>query len=234
MTVESAAMSIPPVLHRIVLAPMRDRGQVHRNWSRFARLHPDWTLRTWTDDDVSRLPRIAPLLPRCSSPAQQADLARLEILDREGGIYVDTDCEPVRPLTPLLELGCFFGTEDGLHFSTGVIGAEPGHPAIAAYLEAVIGRGRVGSAVPPNEATGPMFATRVLAGRADVKLLPPAAFYPEPFEASLQRRRASRRKLSGPDTYVIHRWAHSWQDATMSARPRRLRAVLARCTRLFG
>lgn len=226
-------MSIPPVLHRIVLAPMQDKGAVRRNWRRFARLNPGWTLTTWTDADVRELPRIAEALAQCSSPAQKADIARLEILSREGGIYVDTDCDPVKPLSPLLDMNCFFGTEDGEHYSTAVIGAEVGHPAIEAYLDAILTQRRFELPLPPNEATGPMFATSFLRERADVTLLPPAAFYPESFEDSQQRKRKSRRQLSGPETYVIHRWAHSWRTGP-TVRPDRLRRIKSAVRRLIG
>jgi mannosyltransferase OCH1-like enzyme len=203
---------IPPVLHRVLLPPLADQGAVRRNWRRFARIHPSWELRTWSETGQQSFPETFGALSRCGSPAQQADLMRLEILWRYGGIYVDTDCEPVRSMEPLREHGCFFGTEDGEHYSTSVIGAAAGHPAIRAYLDAVLDGDRVATALPPNEATGPMFATQVLAGRADVALLPPEAFYPEPFADSTKRFRRSRRRLSGPGTYVIHRWAHSWRE----------------------
>jgi mannosyltransferase OCH1-like enzyme len=206
------APPIPPVLHRIVLPPMADRGYVRRNWRRLGRMHRGWTLRTWSEPSPVDFPETFPLLEACRSAAQRADILRLELLWRHGGIYVDTDCEPVRPLDPLLGLGCFFGSEDGVHLTNSVIGATPGHPAIRAYLDAVLTQGRVHLDLPPNEATGPVFATEVLAGRDDVVVLPPAAFYPEPFVASTQRRRLSRRRLAGPDTYLIHRWAHSWKE----------------------
>jgi mannosyltransferase OCH1-like enzyme len=115
-------------------------------------------------------------------------------------------------MDPLVALSCFFGTEDGEHYSTGVIGAEPGHPAIRAYLDAVLTGDRLRTGLPANEATGPMFATSVLRSRDDVTLLPSDRFYPEPYEASLERRRLSTRRLAGPDTFVVHRWAHSWGD----------------------
>jgi mannosyltransferase OCH1-like enzyme len=213
-TYDSREMSspIPASLHRVLLPPLEDTGSVRRNWRRFARIHPDWELRTWRAADKLSFPETFDALQRCHSPAQQADLMRLEILWREGGIYVDTDCEPVRSMEPLRELSCFFGSEDGSHYSTSVIGAGPGHPAIRSYLDGILRGGRVGLALPVNEATGPVFATEVLTGRTDVTLLPPEAFYPEPFEDSKRRFRRSRRRLAGPGTYVVHRWAHSWKQ----------------------
>ena len=205
---------IPPVLHRVLLPPLRDDGAVRRNWRRFARLHPQWDLRTWSHISRESFPETYDALGRCVSPAQQADLMRLEVLWREGGVYVDTDCEPVRGLDPLRSLECFFGSEDGEHYSIAVIGAVPRHPAIRAYLDAVLDGDRVGADVPVNEATGPVFATAILRGRGDVTLLPPEAFYPEPFADSTRRFRRSRRRLAGPGTYIVHRWAHSWRDVT--------------------
>lgn len=206
---------IPQTLHRIVLPPMttEDRRPA-RYWRQFRRLHPGWDLRTWTeplaDGPLSRLYASA------RGAVQVADILRLDVLWRFGGFYVDTDCEPVRALDPLLELGDFIiGSEDGEHLSTGVIGATKEHPAIAAYIDALLEPGLLPSSLPPNLVTGPGVATSVLEGRRDVTVTPRQAFYPEAFASSQGLFRTPavvyRRR---PDVYIVHRWAHSWSDKT--------------------
>lgn len=59
------------------------------------------------------------------------DYARFDIIYREGGIYLDTDVEILKPLDDLLDNPCFFGNEDELHINPGLgFGAEKGNPVI--------------------------------------------------------------------------------------------------------
>ena len=57
-----------------------------------------------------------------------SDVVRLYALVTEGGIYMDTDIEVVKPLDELLTLEAFMGFEIETKISTGIIGAVPHHP----------------------------------------------------------------------------------------------------------
>lgn len=220
---------IPPKLHRIVLRPLQSTGAVERYWQEFRSLHPDWELITWSDPLPEDEFEFGPLFNRCTTPAGVADLLRLEVLWRYGGVYVDTDCEPVRSLKPLLENDCFVGTEDGRVLSTGVIGSTPGHPALRAYMDAIVEEDRLGLDVPPNQATGPVLATHVLGGRDDVRVLPPEFFYPAPWQQpGPARHEPSLDEVVTPFTYVVHRWAHSWATPQERSAPGRGKELLAR------
>lgn len=54
---------------------------------------------------------LARLFAELSQPAARANIARLLILARFGGVYLDTDTVTLRPLTPLLARGAFCGLE---------------------------------------------------------------------------------------------------------------------------
>lgn len=58
--------------------------------------------------DVARL---LALVADLQQPAARANLVRLALLEREGGIYLDTDAPPLRSLRPLLALPGFAGLE---------------------------------------------------------------------------------------------------------------------------
>lgn len=207
-------MTVPRILHRIVLPPLRPAGRVETYWSGFKSHNPGWEFRTWSDSSPSLWPVTGHLFRDCNSPAQIADIMRLEILWREGGVYVDVDCESVRPLAPLLEAptGFFIGTEDGEWITNSVIGAHAGHPATGAYLDAITAG--FDRRLPPNISTGPHLATRVLKDRADVTVHPPVVFYPEPGSASNQswRTRTRAADFASDGAYVVHRWAQSWDS----------------------
>lgn len=69
-----------------------------------------------------------------------SDYARLDIIYRLGGIYLDTDVEVLRPFDPLLKHKAFAGMENDLgkeyKVATGLgFGAEPGHPVVKAWRD---------------------------------------------------------------------------------------------------
>lgn len=115
-----------------------------------------------------------------------ADVARVAILLRDGGVYVDIDSEPVRALdeAPFMRGSFFAGLEIGtpaapVHITNGVIGTEAGHPIMVAYAR-LIAEAEV--IEPPWKTVGGGFLTRaVLAHRdlAGVAILPIRTFYPE-------------------------------------------------------
>lgn len=102
---------IPRILHRVV--PEHTTADVETFWQRFREMHPTWELRTWRDPLNSEEFELGHLFGRCRRGAELADVVRLEVLHRYGGIYVDSDCEPWRPLDPLLHHSFFIGTENG-------------------------------------------------------------------------------------------------------------------------
>lgn len=196
---------IPRILHRIALGtPSTDS---ERYWQRFQALHPDWELRTWSSETEWCNFELYPFIRRSRSPAQKADLARLEILWTFGGVYVDWDVEPLRSLDPLIEESFFIGSEDGHYLGTAVIGCEIQHPAIRAYMEAVANEDRVALDLPPNQATGPWLATEILLKRNDVTVFPPEFFYPYGFGTV---RPVDVGQITTPFTFLAHHWRASW------------------------
>lgn len=187
-------------------------------------LHPDWTFRLWNLENLD-FPRVRPeLLAQCANYAQMADVLRLEVLYRYGGVYVDTDFEPLRPIGTLLDgAEHVFCSEDGISVSTGFLAAVPGSALMRRCLDAL--PARLGVA-PPNVESGPGFVTRQLLGEGfegGVRLLPSRLLYPY--------RMHEPERAAGPfdDAYAVHRWAHSWSP------PRSLaRRVAGRVRRLLG
>ena len=64
-----------------------------------------------------------------------SDYVRLYGLEKDGGIYLDTDVELLRPLDPYLEHDAFLGFESPKKIATCVIGAAPQH----ALIQEIIG-----------------------------------------------------------------------------------------------
>lgn len=64
-----------------------------------------------------------------------SDYVRLKALWEQGGIYMDTDVEVLRPLDRFQDAEMFMGFESRERVATCIIGAEPRHPFIGALLE---------------------------------------------------------------------------------------------------
>jgi hypothetical protein len=205
--VDTSGAGIPRILHRTV--PRETSAQVEAWWDAWQRLHPGWEFRTWRDPiDPARFPLTSPHWHRVRHGAQLADLVRLEALWNEGGVYVDSDVEPYRPLDALLPLSAFAAWEDARRVPNAVIGAAPAHPAIRECIDVAVSRLTAGVEDIP-EATGPGVLTTVLPWRADVLLLPPGAFYPYHYTQA-RTHRARRHDEEQPWAFGAHHWAGSW------------------------
>ncbi len=202
-------LRIPRVLHRIWLgdAPMPEAYAAYgESW---AREHPEWESKLWTDANRPAL-RNEALFAAAGTLAQKADILRYEVLLAEGGVYVDCDFECRRNIEPLLDgLDAFVVPECDTWIAIGIFGAVPGHPFLEALVGGVPGGIAGAPGRPPNEQTGPFLMTRIhgeweRAGRPAPAKLAPALFYPY---GPAERHRA---RESFPEAYGIHHWGSSW------------------------
>lgn len=201
---EMTALRIPAILHRIAIGPVPEDAK--RFWEKFAVLHPAWELRSHADPfDPLEWPLTSWAWPFVTHPAQQADLMRLEALWRDGGIYVDWDIEPYRPFGNLLALECFAAWAEPTKVANGVMGARPGHPAIAEALDAALQRFVLNR--KNIMASGPNAVTDTFRGRSDVLLLSPESFYSQPLS---KRGEAMPDFSDRPWAYGIHHMHASW------------------------
>ncbi|SFD14313.1 Glycosyltransferase sugar-binding region containing DXD motif-containing protein [Streptomyces aidingensis] len=187
---------------------------------RWAELHPGWEIREWRSS--AELPVLATqdlfdaareVCPR-DWKRFQADLLRLELLDQYGGVYVDTDVQPLRPLGPLLaQVGdqAFVpwspnrGAGGRRLLTQCVLGAPPGHRWIRACIAGIPDavsryRGR-----PLAQMVGPHHVTRVWEQNPQgVTVLDEELFGPQSNRA---RDRGQAPDLSR--SYAWHRWANT-------------------------
>lgn len=210
---------IPRVIHRTV--PTHREAVVDSYWEDFQSMYPDWELRSWEEPlNPTDFPITSPLWAICHSGAQKAGLIRLELLWTHGGIYVDSDVEPLRRMDELLSCRVFGAWEDASCVPDAVLGAVPGHPAVGEMLNMAASRLLDGG---DTWNTGAGVTTMVMPGRADVTVLPPGAFYPYHY---LEKARARENfRETSPWAYCVHHWHGSWltpsEHADHMARQRR-------------
>ena len=223
---------IPRVIHQIWLGPNPLPEEFQRYRETWKRHHPDWEIRLWTDAEVAELD-LPEAFHRGRDVCEKADVLRMELIRRFGGLHVDTDIECLRPLDPLLEgLRAFAGYDDinDTVISGALMGAVPEHPALERAVREVhdsVGSGHI------IDATGPRFLTRIFAEDPELLAFPHEYFHPRNFRASLNS------EGEFPDAYTIHHWSHLWMTpeesrerlANKTRRIERLKTNLARARR---
>jgi mannosyltransferase OCH1-like enzyme len=162
------------------------------------RHHPDWEMRLWTEDSLPDDLVRPEVYERLRSPAERSDIARLEVLYRFGGVYVDTDVECLRPIDPLLEGEDFFVEAVQGKVENAVIAAEAGHPILERALRELRPVTEYGA--DPTQGTGPWFLTELLREYPDVTVHPQGVFSPM---TDGEREHA----------YAIHHYVSSWKTA---------------------
>jgi hypothetical protein len=144
--------SIPRVIHQIWLGSSLPR-KLARYSASWRKHHPDWELKLWTDAEVAKLDfPTRDLFESADCWGQKSDLLRMEILNTQGGVYVDLDYECFKPIDVLAQRYDFFTTLKYIYTAhlgwpaiwqhpvvvcNSLIGARPAHPILGAYLERV-------------------------------------------------------------------------------------------------
>lgn len=214
---------IPQILHRIWLGP--PIPELFRTFGlQWGEVEPDWRIEEWTEETLPVL-AMQDLFDRASDICPgfegqlRSDIARLEILARYGGVYLDSDFEPVRPIDELLEgVECFLAWEiEGRIANNAIIGAAPDHPFILELLRWLPGSILNGRGRRPSQISGPRFVTEVLRTwkGPEVKIFPQRLFYPY---ACNELRRAGE---DFPDAYAIHHWNNQRRLRRIPLEPRR-------------
>jgi hypothetical protein len=144
----------------------------------------------------------------------RSDILRLEILARFGGVYLDTDVKPVRPLDEMCppEVRAWAACEQLDIVTNAAMGFPPNHPAmwhaVAMVEESFFERRYVG------DQAGPGLIARVVTQYDDVALYPPAYFHPTVGESK-----------SIPDAAMFLKAAHLFAGTWVEAAWQRHRTI---------
>lgn len=183
-------------------------------------LHPEWEVTDWRS--TAELPPLVNqrLFDRAQELAPkdwkrfQADLLRLELLYLYGGVYVDTDVEPLRPFDRLLYAEAFIGQSphpdvNGRTILTqAVMGARPGHGWVKACIDQLPGSFRRYARRRLAVSVGPHHVTRVWRGwDGDSVLVHPARY----FHPQDNGDRDEGRDPDLEGAYCWHHWSTTWQ-----------------------
>ncbi|MCL2305496.1 MAG: glycosyl transferase [Planctomycetaceae bacterium] len=103
------------------------------SWEKFC---PDYEIKEWNESNFDL--KISPYVKEAYEAKKWAfvsDYARLWVLVNFGGIYLDTDCELVKPIDGFLNLEAMSGFESETYIPTGIMGCRKGFPLFVELLK---------------------------------------------------------------------------------------------------
>lgn len=163
------------------------------------------------------------------------DFARLDVLFQYGGIYLDTDVEVLKDLSPLCKYRAFMGFENDESVADGLgFGFVPGHHIVREMMDYYLeDQGEEGGNGQKEFIESPRLRTEVLVRHGlkqdgtrqsveDVEILP--SDYLCPLDSATGRLNITE------NTYSIHHFDASWHGEGA----KRAQALLWRINRIFG
>lgn len=205
---------IPKKIHYCWFGKTPKNELVKRCIHGWTKVLPDYQIHEWNESNSPMESPYMRIAYRNQLWSKSSNLVRLYAVYVEGGIYLDTDVQVVKSLTPLLDNPCFLGFQQEHEGSdwvnVAVIGAVKGHPFIQALAYCVVEsllRMRQFSCIPET-------TTRLLrkAGLKeygmqvinDVMLYPLEYFYPYPWNGQFSS------ECITSNTHCVHHWQASW------------------------
>ncbi|MBR4916631.1 MAG: hypothetical protein IKZ45_06080 [Fibrobacter sp.] len=212
---------IPKKLHYCWFSGEAFPENVQRCLDSWKKILPDFEWILW-DNEKAR----ATGIPWVSEALEQkkwafaADAVRLYALHTEGGFYLDTDVEVLRPLSSLLERPYAFGYENGSHrIEAAVMGCEAGYKPVGAALDFY----RKAHFEYRENGVDDMVLPKILAdafeGFDGIAIMPESAFSPKSFIDGKIRKTE--------DTYCIHHFDSAWRPESVRKGIRRRQALFA-------
>ena len=187
----------------------------------------DWQYMLWTEKEIAELNLYnKQYYDQTDNCAVKADLARLEILYQYGGVYVDVDCECLRPLDILHYTYDFYiGIQPldskFLQLNNSIIGSRAAHPILKHSIETIQDDWHKKGAC---QKTGPIHVIKSFYLMADIQgntdiALPASYFYP----LGCTHKNIEKELWQDHDAFCVHWWAKSWMSANY--RPKQFRSI---------
>lgn len=212
------SLQIPKVIHYIWFGekPLPDEYKKYmESWSKFC---PDYEIKQWNESnyDITAHPFMRETTA-ANRPGFTADYARLDIIYKYGGIYLDVDVELLKNLDELLYCSAYCGFEAHTNIALGLgFGAKKGHLMIKAFRDAYDSlsfssmrklKGITKFTPSPKYQTVEMLKYG-LELNGHFQIINETAVYPAVYFNPYSL--GTNRYFTNKDTYSIHHFAASW------------------------
>lgn len=225
---------IPKIIHYCWFGGAEKPKSVEKCIKSWRRYCPDYKIIEWNESnfDINQYAYTKGAY-KAKKWAFVSDVARLNVVYNNGGIYLDTDVELISPLDSLLGYSSFWGFEDDRHIATGLgFGAEKGNDYVKAvlddYSDMEFPKDNTKGLVPCTDINTSVFEKLGVKIENKTQYIGNAVFFSTEYLCPIDY--ATGRKNVTKNTLSIHHYDsswHSWQDNF-------IKAVAQRCTRYFG
>lgn len=218
---------IPRRIH-VVWLGSPPRPELIDSLAEFALLNPGWEVKLWRDDDLGWL-RNRALYEAAPTYSGRANVARYEIVFREGGVYLDADFVPRRGFDAAgyPRCGLVVCRERPGMVAPGMFAAPAGHPFLGQLIDALSGSVAVHKGASTMQMSGPVFFTSELqrwtaGGGNGVTEVARDLFYPYSFD-KLERGAGPW----SPQVIAVHHWGQARHGLAHVGSPTANGSVLA-------
>jgi|GEM_PF-1839063 len=147
----SEEAKIPKILHQIWVGPKTPPSLFFAFREKWLKLHPDWEYKLWTEASLAELNlELQDIIDDSPNYAEKSDIIRSELLERFGGVYIDVDMEPHKPLTELNHKYDFYAgmeyphkiatTGNSVWAGISIIACKAHHPIMKRWKEYIRAR----------------------------------------------------------------------------------------------
>lgn len=212
-------MSIPKVIHYCWFG----KGEMPKlakkcikSWKKYC---PEYKIICWNEDnfDINQN-KYAKEAYDAGKWAFVSDYVRLKVLYDEGGIYLDTDVELIKPLDILIKDNGYMGFEDDKIVSTGLgFACEKGNEVVGAFLKDyddisfILPDGTYDLTPCPKRNTETLIKLGLDIENKD-QIFMGIQFFPQDYFCPINYY-TGRKKITN-NTYSIHHFSASWTSAT--------------------
>lgn len=205
---------IPKIIHQIWLGEAIP-NELYDLMDSIKKTNPGYEYRLWTDVEADDFEfKNKELYKSCRNLGQKSDILRYAILEKFGGIYLDTDFIGIKSFDELLHLDFFTGVayDQEPTLFNGLIGCVPNHELIKDLND--IQEVRDGDGMEVIKTTGPWYLTKKLFRKVNalnnIVVLPVAYFYPYPNFDRDRTQGDDYMKYSTVKTICVHLWSSRW------------------------
>lgn len=214
------------LVHRLWLGPKPMPEKYVEFGEQWRAINPGWDVIEWTRETLPPMRNQAILddiavRPRSSIPmdfdravaVQQSDVIYYELVEQYGGVALNVDIEPLRPLDDLMEItgeNAWATYEDGYYLVNCAYGAPKGHPFFKALNDYLPINYYAQYNNYMQHQTGPHLITHMWQTRGDLMALPRETFnyvYHWDIPAG-SNADAWRQQAIDAGAYGLHHWSH--------------------------